>query len=434
LDEREAKPPPREAHRNWIHRSRSVSSKNWELRLLKDIVASTGLDQDVCADLLGVNARVFNEWLVGQKPVPSFIIPELSTVFGVSESELISRKTTPVDAPAVWYKLRQEDLTSHDREYVLLIRKLGFFLNQIQVVTGSENVLWRALFHEIRAKIDKQASPSEQGRLAARIFAASRNLAHGARGIGRVFRDNVRVTGLLVIETPVPKSNIEGCSFYVGNSTSEVPCLFANTYGTDWFRRNVVIAHELAHAIFDLDSQTVSVDYRGHDEYRELQERRAQAFAQELFVPVEVLRHLQNTVGFKWNNLSAPDLAQLVAHTDVSAITVLSAAFQSGLVSESDLARYRELSFSDELKQLTPRALSTREFLQQAIRDQSIWPAHKRTTNLTSRRLRLPVSYVNKVLSATKAQEISVGKAAEMLMMDPETMLERFCEFFGAAA
>jgi Zn-dependent peptidase ImmA (M78 family) len=402
--------------------------------LLKDIVVSTGLDQNVCAELLGINPRLFNEWLVGQKPIPSFILPELSTVFGVSEGELVSRKTTPADAPAVWYKLREEDITEHDREYVLLIRKLGFFLNQVQVVTRSENLLWKALFEQIRTRIDKQTSPSEQGRFAARLFASMRNLTHGARGIGRPFRDNLRLTGLLVIETPAPKSKIEGCSFYVGNSGSEVPCLFANTYGSDWFRRNVVIAHELGHAIFDLDSQTASVDYRGEEEYRELQERRAQTFAQELFAPVEVLRHVQNTSGFTWDDLRPRDLALIVAHTDVSATTALSSAFQAGLITADQMQKYRQFSISDELKQLTPHALSTREFLEQAIREQSIWPANKRTTNLTSRRLRLPVSYINKVLSAAKTQEISLGKAAEMLMMDPKTVLERFSDYLGVTA
>lgn len=402
--------------------------------MLKDIVAATGLDQKVCAELLGINPRVFNEWLVGQRPIPPFILPELSTVLGVNAAELVSHKTTSVDAPAVWYKLRQENLTDRDRECVLLIRKLGFFLNQLEVVTRSENLLWKALFDQIRGKVDKQSSPSEQGGSAARLFASMRNLTHGARGIGRVLRDNLRLTGLLVVETPVPKSNIEGCSFYVGSSGSEVPCLFANTYGSDWFRRNMVVAHELGHAIFDLDSQTVSVDYRNEKDFSEFQERRAQAFARELFAPVEVLRHVQNTTGFKWDNLQPRDLATLVAHTDVSAKVVLLAAFQSGLITDDELQKYQEFQIQEELKLLTPRALSTREFLQQAIREQSIWPANKRTTNLTSRRLRLPVSYVNKVLDAAKNEEISFGKAAEMLMMDPTTMQERFSDVLGVRA
>lgn len=402
--------------------------------MLKDIVVSTGLDQDACAELLGINARVFNEWLVGQKPIPSFMLPELATVFGISESELISRKTTPTDAPAIWYKLREESLTQRDREYVLLLRKLGFFLSQIQAVTQSENFLWRAIFDEIRSRVDKQSSPSEQGRVAARHFAAMRALNHVGHGIGRPFRDNLRLTGLLVIETPIPKSQFEGCSFYVGSSGTEVPCLFANTYGSDWFRRNLVIAHELGHAIFDLDSQTVSVDYREHQEYLELQERRAHAFAQELFASSHVLRHLQSTKGFKWDDLRPRDLAVLVASTDVSAVTVLSSALESGLITAEEFERYRLYSILDELKQLTPHALSTREFLQQTIREQSIWPANKRTTNLTPRRLRLPVSYINKVLTAAKNEDISLGKAAEMMMMDRQTMLERFSGELEASA
>ena len=196
----------------------------------------------------------------------------------------------------------------------------------------------------------------------------------------------------------------------------------------------MVVAHELGHAIFDLDSQTVSVDYRNEKDFSEFQERRAQAFARELFAPVEVLRHVQNTTGFKWDNLQPRDLATLVAHTDVSAKVVLLAAFQSGLITDDELQKYQEFQIQEELKLLTPRALSTREFLQQAIREQSIWPANKRTTNLTSRRLRLPVSYVNKVLDAAKNEEISFGKAAEMLMMDPTTMQERFSDVLGVRA
>ncbi len=362
------------------------------------------------------------------------MLPELSTVFGITESELISRKTTPADAPAIWYKLRDESLTDRDREYVLLLRKLGFFLNQLLSVTQSENFLWRALFDQIRSRVDKQSSPSEQGRVAARQFAAMRALSHGGLGIGRPFRDNLRLTGLLVIETPIPKSRVEGCSFYVGSSGTEVPCLFANTYGSDWFRRNIVIAHELGHAIFDLDSQTVSVDYRDDQEYLELHERRAQAFAQELFAPAHLLRHLQNTKGFNWHDLRPRDLAVLVANADVSAVTVLTSALESGMINAEEFEKYRSYSILDELKQLTPRALSTREFLQQTISEQSIWPANKRTSNLTPRRLRLPVSYINKVLTAAKNEDISLGKAAEMMMMDRQTMLERFSGELEASA
>ncbi len=402
--------------------------------MLKDIISSTRLDQDVCASILGINPRLFNEWLIGQKPIPTFMLPELSTVFGVSEMALTSRRTTPGDVPAVWYKLRDENLTDSDREYVLLIRKFGFYLTQLSAVTRTENPLWKALFEQIKDKIDKQSSPSHQGKAAARLFASMHHLSHGGRGLGTPFRDNVRLTGLLIIETPVPRSRVEGCSFYVGTSGSEVPCLFANTYSSDWFRRNMVLAHELGHAIFDLDSQTVSLDFRGEEDYRQLQERRAQSFAQELFAPPEMLRHIQNTTGFKWSALTPSDLAVLVSHAEVSASVILSSALDAELISEEEFAKYKEYSISEELRQLTPHALTTREFLQQLGNEKSVWPASHRTTNLSPRRLRLPVSYVKKVISAAKDEEISLGKAAEMLMMDRQTVIERFSADLGSIA
>jgi len=398
--------------------------------LLKDVVSATGLEQDSCASLLGIDPKLFNEWVMGQRPMPEFLIPQLSTVFGVSAQDLVSAKRIS-DAPAIWYKLRDSRFVPSDRESIVLIRNLGFFFAQLQDVTKSKNVLWKALFEQIRTHISKQASPSDQGRLAARLYRSARNLSHGARGIGMAIRENLRGTGLLLIETPLPKSNIEGCSFYVGQTGSDVPCLFANTYGTTWFRRNLVLMHELGHALFDLESEALSVDYKGEEEYSQLQERRAQAFALEMLVPMEVLRHIQTSNGFKWHDLKSRDLALIVAGTDVEAGTAMRAAWEAGFIDEQLYAKYSEYQIWDDLRQLTPRALSTKEFLRQTIGEQSIWPANKRTTTISSLRLRLPVTYVKDVLTAACAQDISLRKAAEMLMIDKDTLVERFAADLG---
>ena len=163
-----------------------------------------------------------------------------------------------------------------------------------------------------------------------------------------------------------------------------------------------------------------------------MQERRAQAFAQEMLVPMEVLRHIQSSRGFKWSDLKPRDLALIMAGTDVEARTLLQAAVEAGFIDEQLAAKYAELNVWDELRQLTPRALSTKEFLRQTIGEQSVWPANKRTTAVSSLRLRLPVSYVKNVLTAARDEDISVRKAAEMLMMDRETLLERFGNELGA--
>jgi Zn-dependent peptidase ImmA (M78 family) len=396
-----------------------------EFYLLKDIVSSVQVDPDACATALGLSPKVFHEWLVGQKPIPSFILPQLSTVFGVSANDIISHRPTN-ESPAVWYKLRSSKLQDADRESVLLIRNLGFFLEQLEDVTGSRNVLWKSLFGDIFSRVDKQASPTDQGRSAAQLFRSAQQLNHGAHGIGRELRDRLRGIGLLVIESPLPKSVLEGFCFLVGQANSEVPCLAANTYGTTWFRRNLILLHELGHAIFDLDSESVTLDYRGEDDFSEFRERRAQAFAEEMLVPLKVIRHIQNTTaGFDWASLTARDLALLVAKTEAEARTVLSAALLHGLINDCQYEEYLHLNIAAELKQLTPRALSTREFLAQTF-GEDVWAANKRTTTLSPRRLRLPVSYVKKVLSAARDEEISFGKAAEMMMIDKDTLVERF--------
>jgi DNA-binding transcriptional regulator YdaS (Cro superfamily) len=393
--------------------------------LLKDIVKATGLSHEAFAGVLGIDPQLFNEWLVGQRPIPAFLLPQLSTVIGVSVQDLASGKRIS-DAPAIWYKLRDTRLVQSDRESILLIRNVGFFLAQLETVTNSKNVLWEALFEQIRGTVNKQAPPSDQGKLAAQLYRSSRHLSHGARGIGLAIRDNLPGTGLLVIESPLPHSTVEGCSFYVGESGSEVPCLFANTYGSTWFRRNLVLMHELGHALFDLDSEAVSVDYKGEEDYLALQERRAQAFAQEMLVPMEVLRHIQSTTGFKWEDLRPRDLALLVSKTDVEARTILKAATEAGFINDVLCVKYADYDIWGELKQLTPRALDTKEFLRQTIGENCVWPANKRTTTISAARLRLPVSYVKKVLTAAREENISVRKAAEMLMMDKDVLSERF--------
>jgi len=107
------------------------------------------------------------------------------------------------------------------------------------------------------------------------------------------------------------------------------------------------------------------------------------------------------------------------------------AAWEAGFIDEQLYAKYSEYQIWDDLRQLTPRALSTKEFLRQTIGEQSIWPANKRTTTISSLRLRLPVTYVKDVLTAACAQDISLRKAAEMLMIDKDTLVERFAADLG---
>src|SRR4051794_20377427 len=104
--------------------------------ILKNIIESTKLDPNFCADLLGVPSDQFNEWMIGTRALPRFIVPEISSILGVPERTLLQASArggkslpTAALAPAIWYKLRDSKLLEADREVVALARKLGFYMD-----------------------------------------------------------------------------------------------------------------------------------------------------------------------------------------------------------------------------------------------------------------------------------------------------------------
>jgi Zn-dependent peptidase ImmA (M78 family) len=400
--------------------------------ILKDILESAGIKPETCASLLGIDADIFNQWITGQRPLPPFIVPQLSSVLGIKPDSFVERRSNRASnmadlAPAIWFKLRGGNLSEADRENIVIIRRLGFYLNQLEAATVSPTVAWKGIFDSINASVDKQGPPRRQGREAAKMLRQIRGLHHGATGIGSFFRASVRELGVSLIESPVPKSNLEGCAFYVGQPGNETPCIFANSYKSSWFRRNMVIAHELGHAIFDIANDAVSLDYLAQDNVEDFRENRAEAFAQELLVPFEVIRHAGSTNGLRWDQLTAGDLALLISLTHVEQRTVVNALLEAGFITEEQAAAYKEIQVGDLLKDYSDRALTTKEFVKKIGREAAMaWAPEKRQTTIPSRTLRLPVPYVAKVIDAVRNDDISYGKAAEMLMVDRDTFFDRF--------
>lgn len=399
--------------------------------MLKEILNSAGLSPESSAGLLGVSPRIFNEWLAGQRPLPDSMVIRLSTILGIQPELLrVSKKLKGSDAditPAIWYKLRGNRLVDADREFVLLIRQLGFFIHQLEEVTKNKAVGWKVLFESIREATDGQAPPRQQGRQAARMFRESTGLGKGCTGIGEVIRGHLRSLGILVIESPVPESSVEGCSFYIGSGSLDRPTIFANTYSNTWFRRNTVIMHELGHAIFDAQSAGASIDFGDETKTNDLAEERAEAFSQESLIPREVLRHLAQKHGIRWDAMQPDDLSKLVAETHIEQRVILVAAVMYDLLSEEMAASYLQMNIGSELREQTDHALSAEEYLKKYGADNAAWVG-KRNTTIPSRTLRLPVHYVNSVLEAFRAGIISQGKAAELLMIDEATFEDRFGE------
>jgi Zn-dependent peptidase ImmA (M78 family) len=401
--------------------------------VLNAILEATGIDADACARLLGISPIVFAEWISGQRDIPESYALLLSDVLGVelSKIRMTFKQAQRVGdvTPAIWYKFRGAELVDADRESVLLIRQLGHYQNEIEEITGKRAVGWKPLFEDIRRGTDTQAPPGEQGRRAALMFRQSTGLNQCATGIGEVFRGNLRRLGILVIESAIPHSRVEGCSFYVGPHPNERPCVFANTYKSTWFRRNMVLMHEIAHAIFDAISSGASLDFVNSDDRADLSEQRAEAFAQETLIPKEVLHHLAQSRGIKWDSISPEDLAYLVGEAHVEQRAIARAAAASNFVSPEREAWLENVDISDQLRRVSERALSTSEYIDSQgpeVRERQMFG--KRTTTIPARQIRLPIPYIRGVIEALQEKMISKGRAAELLMIDKHDLDSRFGE------
>src|SRR5450432_2655548 len=255
-----------------------------------------------------------------------------------------------------------------------------------------------------------------QGRDAALRFRAAANLEHGQAGIGEILRPRLRQIGLAVIESPIPKSSLEGCCFAVGTEGNLGPCVFANTFKSTWFRRNEILLHEVCHAVFDLENDPVALDFRDQPEDGSpLSEVRARAFAQEALVPRSVLVHYTNQLGLNWQRLTAQQIAQLMAAVHVEQETLLGAAYESGFISEEQHRQYLEYDCGAVLREISLHAWTTREFVRRQAGESPKWIAENRNTTIGARSLRLPAGYVQQVIETLNMGEISIAKAAELL-------------------
>ena len=401
--------------------------------MLRNILEAAGLDSRTCAGLLGINPDVFVAWACGQEAIPDSYVPLLSAVLSIPPSTLVatgkmSRRMTETDlTPQLWFKFRGKGLIEADREAVVLIRMMGHYLNELEEVTRQKSVQWKTIFDTIRSTVDVQAPVKEQGRAAARIFRQSTSMGHGATGSGEVLRGLLRAIGVLAVEIPIVDSIVEGCSFYVGAAGSPRPCIFANSHHATWFRRNVVLMHELGHAIFEpFTGATLDLVNVPAEEDIEV---RAQAFAQEAMVPREVLFHISQSLGIKWNALNSDSLAKLVASTHVELRTLIGAALDAAFIDSLQAEELRRIDISGALHGISDHALSTEEYLAKTGVAEPEWIG-KRTTSLTARPIRLPIGYVNAVVEAYRNKQISPSKAAAYLMIEQDEFLQRFGDIY----
>lgn len=405
--------------------------------MLKNLLDTARLSKGACASIIGVHPSQFDEWLAGKKRIPTGYARILSAMLGVPVAALDPRADASAadQMPGVWFRLRDESITDRDRTYIALIRRLAHLYDQFEGATNSPSIVWRSAFASAEAEAFRvSASPAEQGRVAARALRAAGGLTKGASGIASVLRGHLRQLGLMIVETPVPRSKIEGCSFYVQSGQAVRPCIFANTFSNTWFRRNFVICHETAHLVFDAMAAGASIDFATdeHSAAESVAEQRADAFAQEMLAPANVVRHIGQAEGIDWKALTPDDLAVLVAKIEVEARLVLKAAVEANLIDVESAERARGFDIQSRLEQLTERALPAVKYLAMHESRRGDW-LEKRTTNAAGVPLRLPTAYVRAVVDAVESGTINWSKGAELLIVDRDTFMDRFGDRVPAA-
>lgn len=405
---------------------------------LRKVIEGTGLGLDACADVLGVDHELFQQWADSQKEMPPAYASVLAAALGVKPEVMTSRAlvsarcSQKIEPASIWFKFRGDQFRDADRESILAIRRLGHSANELEQSTlGQPNRAWDILFQNIMSQVDIQSSPQDQGRLAAKAFCELNQFGHGGKGSADILRDRLRSQGILLIESPIPHSEVEGCSFYVGESSAERPCLFVNTYKTTWFRRNVIIMHELGHALFDKTSGgEIDIIIKDDSEMNKdsLIEVRAETFAQETLLPKKLLLAICHRNGLKPTTLMPEGLGVLVAESGVEKKTVVRALLDQSLIDDALAHQYLAYDIADILRGLTDHALDTAEYIRKIGKEAAMAWEGKRLTSLTRRKLLLPVPYVKAVLDAVKTFNISISRGAELLMIDEYTFHSRFGE------
>lgn len=405
--------------------------------MLAEVLDSFGLERGFWADFLGVSSRQFEEWAAGSRPIPKSFSKKLSSLLGVPLETLSGHAVGAAKAsrmvPPLWLKLREEKLGQKGFHAVASARLLASHYEEVMQLSGELSDIFRGRFQEIRGKVDPQAPAEQQGLLGAESFLGITQLGHGGRGIGEVFRGHLRAMGLLLLETPLSHTALEGFCIPVAardERAASRPCLLANSYRTTWFRRNYVLLHELAHAIFDLDASAAVFDSELDAEpdptaSAQLAEIRADSFARHTLVPRRLLVAFENS-DQRFRDLTAESMARAIEATHAEQKLLVRMAREYDLISEADEARLNAIDCAAELKNVSMHArglaaVPREQLIHQEIRD---W-GDRRTTFPVSG-LRLPVQLVRSTLDALQQGRISIHKAAELLMISPDELTSRF--------
>lgn len=407
--------------------------------VLAEVLGEFDVPEGFWANLVGCSVRQLTEWRAGQRELPASVADKFARAIGVPADVLLNRARVEGGAvgllPPMWLKARAQGLGEKEHETIAKARMLAAKYDETLALLEPPSEKHRIFLNEIKSRVDVQAPATHQGAVAAAAFLDLSGLAQTQKGIGEVFRGALRARGILILETPVSSPTFEGFCVPVGTVPTSRPCLLANSYRTTWFRRNYVLLHELAHAIFDLEGATAVFDTstdtegaRGPVEAaaRRIAEDRADSFAMRALVSEELLVAMENR-GYKLEHLGRETFAHLIANVHAEQRTIVRAALAYNMVDDEQARDLDAIVIPNrELAAVSKHArgiaaLSREELVYPEVQD---WK--DRMTTFPVMGIRLPIPFVRLVLQALGAEKITAGKAAELLMVTREDLATRY--------
>jgi Zn-dependent peptidase ImmA (M78 family) len=389
-----------------------------------NILGAFDVDRRFWVDLIGCSDRQFQDWWTGRRDVPFSAAETLSHAIGVDAEVFLRPAKQPFEPdrvlPPLWLKARQSGLDEPGHRAVAAARLLAARYEEVLSLVEPASANARVFINEIKAGVDPQRPARAQGELAAHTFVTLWTLGKGGWGIGEVIRGFLRARGVLVLETPINNRSLEGFCVPVGSGATTRPCIVANSYRTTWFRRNYVILHELAHAIFDLDAVNGIFDLSDatRTDFSNIAEQRADAFALHALLPKRLL--IANRQRLK--AATKESMAELVAETHAEQELIVRAAREYELVTDQDAEKLRDLRIARELRNRSYHARG----LSSLRREDLIYPEVRdwgpRLTSFPLEGVRLPIPFVRAVGLAVADRKITSRKAAELLMIGEDEL------------
>ena len=211
--------------------------------------------------------------------------------------------------------------------------------------------------------------------------------------------DDFRKIGINIYRRKLANSNISGITL----KHSSIGKFILVNYNEDIFRQRFTVAHEAAHAIFDLDE---SDDYFSKSKWNrdDLVEIRAHTFASAYLAPSFILNNIPDNKSW-----SSKKLIEWAIKLKISVPALLMALKDRKLISDEYYNTFESISIPSEykidpeLKGLSGKSLDRRIYLL----EKGISP-----------------SYIHKCKSAYERNIISAGKMAEMLLIDYQELYD----------